>query len=140
MNVESPEALSLDDLCTLTALSKRTIRYYMQIGLVDRPEGETRAARYGARHLEMLLKIRRWSEAGLSLERIRDLLAGGDMPVPDKPRQTGSIEVWSHLHVTDGVEVKLNPARAHLSPGQVRQFFKAVLAAYDDIHQGESST
>ena len=47
----------LADLCVLADLPLRTVRYYVQIGLVDRPEGETRAARYGARHLEQLLQI-----------------------------------------------------------------------------------
>ena len=41
----------LSDLFVLADLSPRTVRYYDQIGLVDRPEGETRAARYGATHL-----------------------------------------------------------------------------------------
>ena len=66
----------LSDLCVLADLSPRTVRYYVQIGLVDRPEGETRAARYGATHLEQLLLIKKWTAAGLSLERIRELLQG----------------------------------------------------------------
>ena len=38
------KTFSLDDLCTLTDVPKRTARYYMQLGLIDRPVGETRAA------------------------------------------------------------------------------------------------
>ena len=34
------------------------------------------AARYGARHLEQLLQIRKWTAAGVSLERIRELVTG----------------------------------------------------------------
>ena len=41
---------------------------------MDRPEGETRAARYGQRHLEQLLRIRQLSDAGVSLDRIREVL------------------------------------------------------------------
>ena len=139
MSEESAKQLSLDELCTLTDMSKRTIRYYMQISLVDRPDGETRAARYGARHLETLLKIRRWSQAGLSLERIRELLAGGDLPAPERTRPAGSVEVWSHLLVADGIEVKLNPERANLSPEQVRRFYKDVMAAFEKINNGDSN-
>jgi DNA-binding transcriptional MerR regulator len=126
---------SIDELCALTDLPKRTVRYYMQIGLVDRPEGETRAARYGQRHLEQLLSIRRWSQAGLSLERIRALLAGNAEALPQTRNRTGTIEVWSHLVVAEGVEVKLNPALAQLSSEQTRQFFAAVMAAYQHIQQ-----
>ena len=42
----------LAELCVLVDLPPRTVRYYVQIGLVDRPQGETRAARYGAVQLE----------------------------------------------------------------------------------------
>ena len=59
---------SLDELCTLSELPKRTVRYYIQLGLVDRPVGETRAAHYSVRQLEQLLLIRKWSQAGVSLE------------------------------------------------------------------------
>ncbi len=138
MTADSENGLSLDELCVLTDLSKRTIRYYMQIGLVERPTGETRAARYGPSQLEALLKIRRWSQGGLSLERIRQLLAGEDAPAPERTAAPGSIEVWSHLLVADGVEVRLNPARATLTPEQVRQFYQAVTAAFETITKGRS--
>ncbi len=50
---EAPEpGYPLAELCVLADLPPRTVRYYIQIGLVDRPQGETRAARYGPRHLE----------------------------------------------------------------------------------------
>ena len=52
------QTYSLQELATLVELPERTVRYYIQLGLVDRPEGETRAARYGERHLEQLLEIR----------------------------------------------------------------------------------
>lgn len=130
---------SIDELCTLTELPKRTIRYYIQIGLVDRPEGETRGARYHRRHLEQLLSIRHWTQAGLSLERIRTLLSGAAAP-PSEPRaRIGTVEVWSHFIVDEGVEVKLNPALAHLSPEQTKQFFAVVMAAYQQIKQEEPS-
>ena len=36
----SEKSFTLDELCTLTDLTKRTVRYYMQMGLVERPIGE----------------------------------------------------------------------------------------------------
>ena len=129
---------SIDELCTLVDLPKRTIRYYIQIGLVDRPDGETRAARYGQRHLEQLLGIRRWTQAGLSLERIRELLSAPTEPPLPRDR-TGTIEVWSHFVVAEGVEVHLNPEQARLSPDQARQFFAAVMAAFQHIKQEDQT-
>lgn len=128
---------SLDELCTLSELPKRTVRYYVQLGLVDRPVGETRAAYYTSRQLEQLLQIRKWSEAGVSLERIRELLSGAPPPVPPRPRASGTVEVWSHLVVTDGIEITLEPSRAGLSPEQARAFFKGVLALHQSITKKE---
>ena len=120
----------LADLCVLADLPMRTVRYYVQIGLVDRPEGETRAARYGVRSLEQLLLVKKWTAAGLSLDRIRELIHGEQAPVPPRPRVAGSIEVCSHLPVADGLEVVIAPGRAGLSPEQVRRFIQGVMAAY----------
>src|SRR5690606_8141746 len=129
----------LAELCTLADLPVRTVRYYVQIGLVDRPEGETRAARYGRRQLEQLLSIRKWTAAGVSLERIRELLRGEDAPVPPRVRQPGSVEVCSHLLVADGVEVVIEPGRAALSPEQVRDFVKGVMALYGQVKGSDNS-
>jgi len=123
----------LADLCVLADLPPRTVRYYVQIGLVDRPEGETRAARYGALHLEQLLLIKKWTAAGVSLDRVRELLQGEQAPIPPRPRAIGSIEVCSHLMVADGVEVVIEPGRAGLSPEQARNFVKGVMAVFTQV-------
>jgi DNA-binding transcriptional MerR regulator len=125
----------LADLCVLADMPIRTVRYYVQIGLVDKPEGETRAAKYGARHLEQILLIKKWTVAGVSLDRIRELLHGESAPVPPRGRAPGSIEVCSHLTVADGIEMVIEPGRAGLSPEQVRQFVRQVMQAYSDISQ-----
>lgn len=127
------DEFTLDELCSLTDINKRTVRYYVQIGLVDRPEGETRAARYSARHLDQLLQIRRWTQAGVSLERIRELLDGAAAPAPARPRAAGTVEVWSHMVVADGVEIQLEPGRAGLTPEQVRQFYADVMSAFEKL-------
>jgi len=125
--------LSLDDLAHAVDLPKRTVRYYIQIGLVDRPVGETRAARYGARHLEQLATIRKWTASGVSLERIRELLAGAGPIVPPRPRGPGTVEMWSHVVLADGLELTMEPGRAELSPDQVRELAAGVTALYEAI-------
>ena len=129
------KTFTLDELCTLTDLSKRTARYYMQIGLVDRPIGETRAAHYLNRHLEQLLRIKQLTEAGVSLERIRDVLAGGDIPVPVRQRRPGAIEVRSHLYVAPGIELQISPEEAGMGPEQVRALISAVMQAFQTIKE-----
>jgi DNA-binding transcriptional MerR regulator len=124
---------TLDDLCSLTDFSKRTVRYYMQMGLVDRPIGETRAAHYLEVHLQQLLRIKKLTDAGVSLERVREVLTGGDEPVPARVKKPGSIEVKSHLFVAPGIELQISPDEAGLTPDQVRALIKAVMAAAQQV-------
>lgn len=141
MNQTSPPTYSIDELAALVELPRRTVRYYIQQGLLDRPVGEKRAAYYTASHLEQLLTIRKWQQAGLSLERIRDILAKPDAGLlpPVRPRGPGTVEIWSHMVVTDGLEVTLEPGRAGLSPEQVRAFFRGVTALYEELQEGNEN-
>ncbi len=123
----------LSELCALVDLPIRTVRYYVQQGLVDRPEGETRAARYGERQLSQLQLIKKWTQAGLSLERIRELLAGEDPGVPERSKRRGTLEVVSRLTIADGVELLIEPSRAGLTPEQVRRLSRELMRLYDDI-------
>ena len=131
--VNTTRTFTLAELCALAEMSIRTVRYYIQIGLVDRPVGETRAAYYTSHHVEQLLQIRKWTQAGVSLDRIHELLAGEAPPVPPRARGPGTVEVWSHLVVADGLEITLEPGRAQLSPEQVRAFFQGVQKVYRDV-------
>lgn len=138
-SIAGAPAYTLNELCMLTSLPARTVRYYVQIGLVDRPEGETRAARYNARHLEQLILIKGWTGSGISLERIRALLGTGDVAVPAKPSSAGSVEVRSHITVAAGIEVVIDPGRAGMSPDQIRQFASAVMAIHADLVSPKNS-
>jgi DNA-binding transcriptional MerR regulator len=129
----SERQFTLSELCVLADLPVRTLRYYVQNGLVDRPQGETRAARYGAGHLEQVLLIKKWTTSGVSLERIKELLRGDEPSIPAKSRKAGSVEVCSHLFVADGLEMVIEPGRAGMTPEQVRTFAKGVMALYQSI-------
>ena len=135
MQTPIPDQYTLNELCVLADLPVRTVRYYVQNGLVERPEGETRAARYGARHLEQVLLIKKWTMAGVSLDRIREMLHGEVPPVPARPKKPGSIEVCSHLHIADGLEIIIEPTRAQMTPEQVRQFIRGVMTLYSTVLQ-----
>jgi DNA-binding transcriptional MerR regulator len=137
MNSNTDIKHTVDDLARLTETPVRTIRYYIQIGLIDRPVGEKRSAYYTAQHVDQLLTIRKWQAAGLSLERIKEILSessSGLLP-PAKPRSPGTLEVWSHLIIADGVEMTIEPGRANLSPEQLRTFALGVMALYQQTTQ-----
>ena len=133
------KTFSLDEISVLAELPRRTVRYYIQCGLIDRPQGIGKGAFYSERHVEQLLLVRKWQLAGLSLERIGELLKQPeDGPLPPTPRRAGTVEVWSHLVVADGIELTLEPGRAGLTPEQVRAFFRAVSQAYAHIYESEN--
>ena len=139
MPEDSQQRHSIDELSSLVEMPLRTVRYYIQMGLVDRPTGEKKAAYYTTTHVEQLLTIRKWQKAGLSLDRIREILAtpeSGLLP-PPRPRGAGTVEVWSHMVVADGLEITLEPGRAGLNSDEVRALFRGITALYAQIKEGK---
>jgi len=130
---------SLDELCALVELPKRRIRFYMQRGLVDKACGTSRGSYYTQEHLNQLLTIRKWQEAGLSLERIAELIRGDDLhDVPVPKSKAGSIKVWSHIHLAPGVELHIEPGMSGLTPEQVREMSMAMTSLLDAIKSGDT--
>ncbi len=128
---------SLEDLCAATGLPLRTVRYYIQLGLVDRPEGSGRGAFYLPRHRDQLLLVQACQRKGMTLEAIREFVSSPQAFVPPPPRQAGEVGVWSHLYVQDGVELLIEPGRAGLAPEQVRALFAGVLELFERVKRKE---
>jgi DNA-binding transcriptional MerR regulator len=131
----------LDELCALVDLPKRTIRYYMQEGLVDRPEGAKRGAYYTRDHLEQLLTIRKWQRAGVNLERIRELLSepnDGLTAPPERTKQPGDVSVRSHITLGRGVELTIEPGEAGLTPEAVRAFALQAATLFNKVKKETS--
>lgn len=135
------ERFSLDELSALVDVPRRTVRFYIQEGLVDRPEGAKRGAYYTRDHLERLLTIRKWQRAGLSLERIRELTAGqadhGDLP-PERPRRPGDVNLRSHVLLRPGVELVIEPQQAGLTPEEVRALARQAAALFERIKEDKT--
>jgi DNA-binding transcriptional MerR regulator len=135
------ERFSLDELCTLADLPRRTVRYYIHEGLVDRPEGAKRGAYYTRGHLEQLLTIRKWQRAGINLERIRELLSEpeeGTAVPPERPRRPGDVGVRSHIMLGRGVELVIEPREAGLTPEAVRALARQAAALFDKLKKEAS--
>ncbi len=135
------ERFSLNELCALADTPRRTVRYYIQEGLVDRPEGAKRGAYYTRDHLEQLLTIRKWQRAGLSLARIRELMAdpgaGEDLP-PERRRRPGDVTVRSHILLRPGVEIVIEPSEAGLTPKQLRALARQAATLVDNVKKETS--
>lgn len=131
---------SIEELCRLLDMSRRTVRYYVQEGLIAGPNGQKRGAWYSSDHLRQLQQIKEWQAAGYSLDRIRELLAADISPADSllalQPKR-GDIAVWSRIHIAAGVELNVNPEKAGLSPEQTRQLYRNIGALIDQMVKDE---
>ena len=64
----------IQELADLGDVSRRTVRYYVQEGLLPAPLGIGRGRHYGPEHLDRLLQVKALQSAGRSLDDIRAVL------------------------------------------------------------------
>jgi DNA-binding transcriptional MerR regulator len=126
---------SIDELAKLTGLGRRTIRYYIQEGLVARPDGNRRAATYRHDHLEQLLAVKRLQADGYSLEGIRrqlsELSHKGHEHTGPKP---GTVELRSLVHLAPGVVLQIDVDKAGLDGWTLRELAHRVTQAIEELH------
>ena len=94
---------TIQDLCDLTGYTRRTIRYYIQEGLLDPPAGRGRGGFYFDSHLKRLLEIKAHQDRGLKLAAIQELAKKGKEPEPLPSR-----ELWAKYPIGRGIEIHIN--------------------------------
>lgn len=120
---------SLLDVSKLTGLPIRTIRYYIQKGLVDKPEGARKTATYSQSHLEQLMTIKRLSDSGLSLAAIAKVMNGSQAPIAQHcDLQPGQIRAVSRVHICSGVELSIDSLASNLDSQQLRQLTEQLIS------------
>lgn len=115
------------DLVQVTGIPRRTIRYYVQRGLLEAPRGAGRGHYYTPAHLDRLRRVRELQGEGLSLDEIRVRLEAGGRN--RRPPPLPPVEVTTRIHVAPGVEVLVAHGAEPPSPSQVR----ALAAAAQEI-------
>jgi DNA-binding transcriptional MerR regulator len=116
----------IEELCRLTGFSRRTVRYYVQEGLVDPPAGRGRGGYYSDRHATQLARIRDLQEQGYRLDAIRGMIAPRAAPdAADAPRSSTPAPAprafprssWTRHIVARGVELHIAAeAESRLGP------------------------
>ena len=84
-----PETFELTQLADRAGVSPRTVRYYIQQGLLPAPE-KGPGAHYGPEHLDRLLLIKKFQREHLPLAEIRRLLEESGDSIDSAERQLAS--------------------------------------------------
>ena len=86
--MDAPDPLDLTELADRAGVSIRTVRYYIQQGLLPKPEARGPGAHYTEEHLDRLLLVKRLQREHLPLAEIRRVLesSAGEMPAPRTAR------------------------------------------------------
>ncbi len=94
---------TIEDLCELTGYTRRTIRYYIQEGLLDPPAGRGRGGFYFDSHLKRLLEIKSLQDKGLKLAAILEVLKKDG-----EPELLNLRELWIKYPIDQGIEIHIN--------------------------------
>lgn len=98
----------IEELASLGGVTRRTVRFYVQEGLLQPPDGLGRGRHYGPPHLARLLAVRSMQERGLSLPEIRRALAGEGKAPEDAAVEAPPVperQAWVRLSLLPGVEL-----------------------------------
>ena len=131
---------SLKELSTLVDMSARNIRYYIQQEIVDKPHGLNKGAYYTEQHLRQLTTVKKYKDAGVSLERIAQIIHEDALtPYVDYKIRPGNIEVISRIQLMEGLELSVNPERSGLTQQDIRQLSKAILKLVETIQKEKNN-
>jgi DNA-binding transcriptional MerR regulator len=119
---------SIAELAAAGGVSRRTVRFYVQRGLLPPPGSLGRGARYTDEHLARLIAIKGWQEQGVPLEEIRD-----------RPAQPRGVEAapgpgtgWFRQPLAPGFELHVAAGRQPLSAQQLAALAGALVDIVND--------
>jgi DNA-binding transcriptional MerR regulator len=131
--VPDPARYAIGDLAELGGVSRRTVRYYVQEGLLPAPLGVGRGNHYGPEHLDQLQRVKSLQEQGRTLDEIRAILHGRSAEAaaaaPPQAHLPVARTVWRRLLLAPGVELHLSSDVRPPSPAALSE-----LASWCRIH------
>jgi len=132
---------AIGELATLGGVSRRTVRYYVQEGLINPPLGLGRGNHYTPEHLEQLLRVKAMQENGRSLDDIRralDRKSQGREKEERAPEELASRSLWRRIVVTPGVELNLASTVRLPPPARLRELAEWCRLHFIDTEKEES--
>jgi DNA-binding transcriptional MerR regulator len=116
----------IEELAALGGVTRRTVRYYVQEGLIPAPLGVGRGRHYGPEHLARLQAVKGLQEKGLRLDEVRGELERG--PKGRRAAAAAGLDeasakrsAWTRVEVVPGVELHVSGQRRLPPPGRLRE-------------------
>ncbi len=119
---------NIGQLAELSGVSRRTIRFYVQSGLLAAPAGAGRGHYYTETHLQTLQRINSLKENNLSLEQIVVRLRGQEQGEVQLPVPT----TWVRLEVMPGLELHVQGGRYPVTPARLRRLQNFMLQLFGE--------
>ena len=128
----SDKQYTIEELSELTGFPRRTIRYYIQEGLLEPPAGRGRGGFYYDSHLDKLRQIKSFQEKGLNLATISGLLKKeGIQPIEYKR------DVWVKYEVVPGLEIDVRRDLEHKEAKNIGEIIKTAKALLKEKEENE---
>ncbi len=116
---------SIGELADAAGFSRRTIRFYVQRGVIAPPLGAGRGHYYTEDHLNSLRRVRALQERGHSLEAVSLVLKGrapGEVRAELEALEAEVVpETWAKVELLPGLELHAECGRHRLTPAKIRQ-------------------
>jgi DNA-binding transcriptional MerR regulator len=115
----------IKELAELGGVTRRTIRYYVQRGLLPTPLGTGRGPHYTPAHLERLIQIRQLQETGVPLAEVAARLDGVLQTPVSAPEVSPERSTWIRFVLAEGVELHVRAGAASFQPSQLARLVEA---------------
>lgn len=106
---------NIETLASLSGLSRRTIHYYVQRGLLEPPEGGGRGSFYTDSHLRSLKRIQELASQGVPLFHMKALLRGDGAAVLAEEFPGVQVSSVQKAELARGVELLCAPGALSLA-------------------------
>lgn len=133
---------NIEYLVQKTGISRRTIRYYIQRGLLPPPLGSRRGSYYTEDHLTRLKLIHELSRQGTPLIRIKNLIENDPdrppdrPPAPPEPEAAPQRQRFERINLPHGLE--LNVPQHLLSNQQIHSIRNFIIEIIRGEQEDES--
>ena len=102
---------NIETLAKISGLTRRTIRYYIQRGLLDPPLGSGRGSYYTDDHLKRLKKIMKWSVQGVPIIHMKTMLSGKTPQITVDLPSGIKTTLEEQFSISDGIRLAFRPGQ-----------------------------